>query len=1146
MVDVSSNSLASDTKIDGALPSRAVHLEIFANRQALDQKAAAHPEIGSDALATLDGFLAGMAAPVDRRLLPPLAGRLLVRRVLLALDADGLLPDWAAANSQGESIPVGRDPWLVRAYHRAIVGLREAGITAAHLAQHRQISSELSVLRAVLLAYEEALDAVRMLDGADRERLALLALAQGRMPPAYTGLRSAQIHAGGELLGGRLDLVNGLAAQGIAVSVTVPMDADRPELFRWPEASLHGLETRGHPALELQFCSRVGVGPLAALRKAQFTDAQATDAPAHVFHLPRGSEHSRHVVGWVRHYLAQGVRPHQICIATPDIDGLGHRIVETLASARIRPYCRRGRPLLGRRSARILRGLIQIGQADFPREGVIALWQALDRRVALPKGEAGPAWVAHQLRRSGVRSESIAGGYRAALERLIRIEERGSHRLDKAERESRVCELRLLSEAIETLLEDIRTLPKTGRLAEHLAAIGKLLAKWEPHTTPGQSDADQDADPDNDQDAITMESEPAGLAGPAAEIAALPAPIALESRSQTGVACSRFAVGAQAAEEGADAAIEELIAMLSLAASEMPDDADWQREEAHATLMLWLSERRLPRVGLRAWAVPVVALEDLVGTHYRVVILAGMDAEAFPRAARPDRVLTDALRAEINRHVGPRLLQYQPTTGRGALRGDARDLWLWMEALAAAQEALVVSYSTAPGEALSGQSEVVEELCRSLGAAPTLCAAMYAMPAAKLSLWGCMRDRHERWAWQNFGKPGAQQDGMAQDATSRVPSGVRRPLWRRWQAAHGHDKGVFGLEPEAASAWRARLLGGRGALAWQDLQQGLPGAPSLCITPSLSTSRIDGLGRCRLWFFLAQGLGLAQEEIPALGADAAEQGTLAHSALEHVYRGLKNWGGTHWQQQPTDVVQEAAHAIFKQCQNEILAELCIHPLLQKSALEQAWDAVRAQLPIDTAKDGWQPIGLEYRFDDRKSGEADAKALRLLHPQGGLCLRVHGSVDRIDRQGAADPKAAQAQLRIIDYKRTLPEASRTRHFQLPIYAAVAARDFASEPKPHEEDLPVFADAAWRRLADGRVRVAKDVGADTDRVFGDEIWQRLDAVAAGDITADPEAATACQRCEMLGVCRFGRRVLDGALEERHAGNTESHGNSRASKS
>ena len=48
-------------------------------------------------------------------------------------------------------------------------------------------------------------------------------------------------------------------------------------------------------------------------------------------------------------------------------------------------------------------------------------------------------------------------------------------------------------------------------------------------------------------------------------------------------------------------------------------------------------------------------------------------------------------------------------------RFEARDVWLWMEALAAASTELLVTYTVREGEERNGRSPVVEELLRSLG-----------------------------------------------------------------------------------------------------------------------------------------------------------------------------------------------------------------------------------------------------------------------------------------------------------------------------------------------------------------------------------------------------------------------------------------------
>ena len=111
---------------------------------------------------------------------------------------------------------------------------------------------------------------------------------------------------------------------------------------------------------------------------------------------------------------------------------------------------------------------------------------------------------------------------------------------------------------------------------------------------------------------------------------------------------------------------------------------DWHRGELADLLTLVCDDRRLAPRGMRTGSIAVLGIEDLVEASYHRVILAGVDADAFPRAPAPDLVLTEDLRSEVNRLAGPRLLQAAPMTGRGALHGTTRDLWQWLEALRSA------------------------------------------------------------------------------------------------------------------------------------------------------------------------------------------------------------------------------------------------------------------------------------------------------------------------------------------------------------------------------------------------------------------------------------------------------------------------------
>ncbi len=270
-----------------------------------------------------------------------------------------------------------------------------------------------------------------------------------------------------------------------------------------------------------------------------------------------------------------------------------------------------------------------------------------------------------------------------------------------------------------------------------------------------------------------------------------------------------------------------------------------------------------------------------------------------------------------------------------------------------------------------------------------------------------------------------------------------------------------------------------------------------------SVSSLDKLGRCAFLHFGASVLRLREDELPGLAPEAREDGRAAHEALRYVYRDLMTRGGLKAARLDAAATMTRAREAFDAAHDAILREVPIHPALVEATLAQAWRAVVAQLEADlAATHELEPIALEYGF------EGDT-LLRLASPDAARELKVRGNIDRVDQ--------GHDVLVTFDYKSTPPKFAPGRHFQLAIYGAVVARDFAK----HGERLR----AAWLELHTAKEALDEALmgGAKTSDVTSfmqrlqDSLWPRVERLVSGNIAPDPAPASICDGCDMRALCR-----------------------------
>lgn len=980
------------------LPPLATTLRIFPSRAALEH---ALVEASKDGPVVAEGFvtfsgLADLLAGGARLAAGNIVLRLLVREVMKSG------PEHFRAFAH--------DPIAVRTVHGALLELRTCGLTGAVLAKStKKLSAELGELIAVLVAYENVLAEKGLVDDADKWRDAVLAIAKGELPPQLADVREVIVEGDADLFGSRRDALLAFAARGLKVTVRMPFDTGQVADFGWSEASLAVIEKAAQGSANLEVVN----------------DPRPLVATPRVIHVPEPAEQARRVAATVAAWVAEGLPPDSIAVATPDPDGLGELILEAMQRFGIPAYARRGLPVGRVRRVGAIIAAMGLGVGGYRREELLDTWLALGELV----DGASPSRVAREVRASGARSPAVRD-YREAL--TAKASTRFHLSEDSGTRAG------AYATAVEAFMERWASPGKAGSLREQLSALATLVAEVRRRPPPR-------VDPDDD--------------------------------------------------DGLDALADvlgDMGASVRLLGSAPPSMSE---EELHAWLKALLGERRLTAAGRRSGSVAIGTLDDIVGAAYRCVVIAGVDGEAFPRRVRPDVILTDAMRAELNRTFGVRLLQSAPIDGRPALENDARDRWLWREGLAAALEHVVVTYGVREGAEEDGRSDMVNDLLGGRGIAPEVPAPTYAEAAVvagpqilELVAFGTVAPG-----------PGIAAQPVAAARAARELCDGDSAEWVARRAAH------------EAAATAGRLPADLGDDDKQRLAAAIFGR-------QVSASSLDALGRCVYRHFGKYVLRLSDDDPPGLAPDGRDDGRAAHEALRYVYADIVENGGLAAARRQPEQTLERARVVFDGKRAEILREVPVHPAMIEAALAGAWRSVEVQLRVDLdPSKQHEPKELEYAF-------ADENALRLKEPGGERELKVRGSVDRVDR--APDLWVT------LDYKSSVQKVEPGRHFQLALYGAVIARDFARDGDR--------LSAAWRLLPDGSEKNDAEMfgGARSCDVttfmstLDATLWPRVNRLLAGRLDPDPAPIKICDTCDVRRLCRardLDQDELDAAQVE-----------------
>jgi ATP-dependent helicase/DNAse subunit B len=186
---------------------------------------------------------------------------------------------------------------------------------------------------------------------------------------------------------------------------------------------------------------------------------------------------------------------------------------------------------------------------------------------------------------------------------------------------------------------------------------------------------------------------------------------------------------------------------------------------------------------------------------------------------------------------------------------------------------------------------------------------------------------------------------------------------------------------------------------------------------------LESYGTCPFQFFIKNALEAEEHELPVLGLDASQLGTILHRILELTYRKASN---------PVELesllesLTGAAAEVFSTAPRDFgFRPSILWEVEQAQFLEKLKESIAAM-----AEDSeWQPFAYEAKFglDGVDPLEIDL---------GEEILKLHGVIDRVD-------KNQQGELRVVDYKTgsshlAPKDLQRGYRLQLPIYA-LAARD-----------------------------------------------------------------------------------------------------------
>lgn len=789
----------------------------------------------------------------------------------------------------------------------------------------------------------------------------------------------------------------------------------------------------------------------------------------------------------IKRQLEGCVAPERIAVAFRDLAEDSEIVSEALDAVGIPSRARLGVPLAQSPLGRLALSILQLADEQFQVEAVAAL---LESRYA-PALSAGLAACRAIFAEAGVRDDVIGqrdgqGGWMVRLGALLdrRTREAESRPFLFAE----VARLHAVVEAVQRVLALGRSIPPRAPARVMLEVWWKALG------------------------ALGLE-------------AAVQAPSSVSPGSLGELEIDRAIARDQASFE----ALSSLVRSLQLAFERSGFGAQViDRRTFHRWLSLAAGQVNLEARGVRAGAVWLLDVRELVGMHFEAVFVGGLVDGRFPGRSAPARLISDEERVEVNAAAGTQLFRLSVLDDGVALPLRlAEDRFLFHAALVSAPTVtLTVPRSDARGRELL-RSPFVDALERVVRPLPFTLRPHRPIPL--LDEVESARQFEVRAALEAFSPVETRQSSRDLRAKS-LAAVIDDAPWAR-TARH-----IGAIESErlrfftADEATPRRYSGGIGGAVLERL------LPSVAWDEShpVSASQLESWSKCHFLGFARRFLRLEKDETAGEELDHRALGDLMHSALKRLIPELQQRG--QWPPARTQraLVERLLDTALTGAVDEVARTLPLgHHLLFEVSVERARRELLRLLfePAISPFIGSQPKAFEASFG-RHDSEPSLRHVSLppaLPSERPIFLT--GAIDRLD--------VAPGQALVVDYKLSRPGTPKARldamllqDFQLPLYLYVT-KTLHPERK---------VDAAWVGLRRSEAlvlsRVLKDEKGSLDDILAvDEPTRRRMAeeerpnlansvhglqasLRKGDFGARP---LDCKFCQMKSVCRISARRL-----------------------
>jgi len=279
----------------------------------------------------------------------------------------------------------------------------------------------------------------------------------------------------------------------------------------------------------------------------------------------------------------------------------------------------------------------------------------------------------------------------------------------------------------------------------------------------------------------------------------------------------------------------------------------------------------------------------------------------------------------------------------------------------------------------------------------------------------------------------------------------------------------------------------------------------------LAPTPLERYARCPFQYFSVDVLKLDPVRVPsAQEPDTALLGTLCHGALRRCYESLLATGWPTNILSPDAVNRSVATAVEQAAADCALHHRTGHYLLWELAKDAMVALITAAVKSDSdtlAADGFAPVAFEV----------EAEGTLSIEPGEAVPLKVHGRVDRIDRQGSSGT------LRIIDYKfksnsgiktddrHLLQSAIRGTRLQPPLYTSL---DLPSGGKANTVQF-FFLAPAWDQPIGRSNFDASAWSSEAGSLIHQTLARLIDGMKQGHYFILP--GTHCTTCPYRVLCR-----------------------------